>query len=125
MKKVFDFSHVQFHAFLLQTVSAHECYRLSFHNNDDHQHFTVNCPSKGIVIDCHVVSYNDTTELYLSASSPICVISAEFEQRILADLLAQLQQTILHPALPGTSFAQRHSFRLKGFRFKTTSALVR
>jgi hypothetical protein len=122
MKQVFDFSPEQFHAYLLQTVSAHECYRLSFHN-DDHQRFTLNCPSKGILVDGHVVSSNAGTELYLSATSPICVISAEYEQRILADLLIQLHQTIHNPARPRTSFAQRHVFWLKGLRFHKKIAL--
>ena len=116
MKQVFNFSPEQFHAYLLQTVSAHESYRLSFHNND-HQRFTVHCPSKGIVIDGHVVSCDGSTELYLSATSPICVISAGYEQRMLADLLLQINKTIHHPAHPETSFARRHAFGLKGFRF--------
>ncbi len=116
MKQVFAFGPGEFHAYLLQTMSTHECYGLSFHN-DDHQRFTINYPSKGIVINCHVVSGNGSTELYLSATSPICVISAEYEQRILADLLFQINNAIHHPALPEASLAQLYSFRLKGFRF--------
>ncbi len=115
MKQVFAFGSEQFHAYLLQTIFADKCYRLSLHNND-HQRFTVYCPSKGIVIDCHAVSGSGSTELYLSATSPICVISAEYEQRMLADLLLQINNTIHHPA-PVSSLARRHSFRLKGFRF--------
>jgi hypothetical protein len=116
MKQVFNFSPEQFHAYLLQTVSANESYRLSFHIND-HQRFTVHCPSKGIVIDGNVVSSDGNTELYLSATSPICVISAGYEQRMLADLLLQINKTIHHPALPGTSLAQHHATRLKVFGF--------
>jgi hypothetical protein len=115
MKQVFAFGPEEFHAYLLQTMSAHKCYHLSFH--DDHQCFTVYFPSKGIFIDGHVVSSNGGTELCLSATSPICVISAEYEQRILADLFVQLHQTIHHPVLPEASLATRYSFRLKGFRF--------
>jgi hypothetical protein len=115
MKQVFDFPLEQFHAYLLQTIAAHKCYRLSF-QNDDHQRFTVRCPSKGIVIDCHVAPGNGNTELYLSATSPICVISAEHERQILADLLVQLDDSIHHPPRQRTPFAQRHLFGLKGFR---------
>jgi hypothetical protein len=116
MKKVFDLSPEQFHGHLLQTIAAHKCYRLSLQNSG-HQRFTVQCPSKGIVIDGHVVPTDGTTELYLSATSPFCVISAEHEQRILADLLVELDDSIHHPAHPTTTIAQRFSFRLKGFRF--------
>jgi hypothetical protein len=119
MNKVFDISPEQFYGHLLQTIAAQKCYRLSFQNSD-HQHFTFHCPSKGIFIDCHVVSgngTNGTTELNLSATSPICVISPRHEQQILADLLVQLDDSIHHPAHPTTTIARHFSFRLKGFRF--------
>jgi hypothetical protein len=116
MKKVFDFSPEQFHGHLVQTIAAQKCYRLSFQNSD-HQRFTVHCASKGIFIDGHVVPTNGTTELYLSATSPISVISAQHEQQILADLLVQLDDSIHLPTHSGTTIAQRFSFRLKGFRF--------
>jgi hypothetical protein len=116
MKQVFDFSLEQFHAYLLQTMAAHKCYQFSS-QMDDHQYFTIKCPSRGIVIDGNLVPGDGNTELYLSATSPFCVLSAEHEQRILADLLVQLDDSIHHPSSPSTPFAPRHSFRLKGFRF--------
>jgi hypothetical protein len=115
MKQVFDFSSEQFHAHLQQTMSLHKCYRLSFHH-DDHQRFTIRFPSKGIVIDCHVVSGIGTTELYLSATSPICVITAEHEQSILSDLLSRLYTTIHQPVPQRTSPApRRYSFKLRTY----------
>ena len=116
MKKVFDLSPEQFHGHLLQTIAAQNGYRISFQNSD-HQHFTVHCATKGIFIDGHVVPTNGTTELYLSATSPICVISAQHEQQILADLLLQLDDSIYLPGHSATTVAQHFSFRLKGFRF--------
>jgi hypothetical protein len=114
MKQVFDFSPEKFHAHLQQTMSVHKCYCLSFHN-DDHQRFTIRFPSKGMVIDGHVVPGIGTTELYLSATSPICVISAEHEQSILTDLLSRLHTTIHQPAPQQTSPIRHHSFRLRSY----------
>jgi hypothetical protein len=116
MKQVFDFNLEQFHALLLQTIAVRKYYRLSF-QNADRERFTVNYPSKGIVIYCRTASGNGCTELYLSATSPFCVISAAYEQRLLADLLIQINQTIHHPGRPKTAFALRYASRLKGFRF--------
>jgi hypothetical protein len=116
MKQVFDFNLEQFHAHLLQTISDHAYYRLSF-QNADRELFTINYPSKGIVIYCRTASSNGSTELYLTATSPICVISAAYEERLLADLLIQINQTIQHPGRPKTAFALRYASRLKGFRF--------
>jgi hypothetical protein len=115
MKQVFDFSPEQFYAHLQQTMSAHKCYRLSFHN-DDNQQFTIRFPSKGMFIDGHVVSGIGTTELYLSATSPICVISAEHEQSILTDLVSRLHSTIHQPVPQRTSPARRrYSFKLRSY----------
>lgn len=116
MKQVFNFNLEQFHAHLLQTISLRKYYHLSF-QNADHEVFTVNYPSKGIVIYCRTASSNGSTELYLNATSPFCVISAAYEQRLLADLLIQINQTIAHPVRPKTAFALRYAPRLKGFRF--------
>ena len=116
MKQVFDFNLEQFHAHLLQTTSLRKYYHLSF-QNADRERFTINYPSKGIVIYCRTASYNGSTELYLSATSPFCVISAAYEQRLLADLLIQIKQTIHHPGRPKTAFSLRYASRRKGFRF--------
>src|SRR5271168_2892284 len=99
MKQVFDFNLEQFHAHLRQTISVHKCYRLSF-QNADRERFTINYSSKGIVIYCQTTSSSGSTELYLNAISPIWVISAAYEQRLLADRLLQINQTIHHPGRP-------------------------
>ena len=111
MKQVFDLSAEEFHAHLLQTVSAHKQYKISFQNTD-HQRFTIFYPAKAIVIDGHAVSNDGTTELCLSATSPICVISTAYEQQLLADLLVQLQNTIHSPVRPATVLVPRYSLSL-------------
>ena len=116
MKQVFALSPEQFHVYLQQTISAHKHYRISFQKSD-FQNFTLYSSSKAIVIDCHVVASDGSTELYLSATSPICVISRAHEQRLLADLLIQINQTIHHPPRPRNASALRHSSLLRGFRF--------
>lgn len=112
MKKTFDFSPEQFHSCLLRTVSANRSYRLSFENTDRNR-CTICYPEKAIVIDCHIVSCNGSTECYLSATSPFCVISEAHEQRILADLLSMLHTAIHQPVRQQTSPARRFSLWLK------------
>ena len=119
MKQVFDLSPEQFHAHLLQTISTHKQYKLSFQNSD-HQRFTVHYPAKAIVIDGYAVSNNGSTELYLSATSPLCVISAAYEQQLLADLLIQFHNTIHSPVRPAPVFVPRYSLRLNHLRALTT-----
>jgi hypothetical protein len=112
MKQTFDFSPEQFHFYLLQTVSTNKSYRLSFEITDRNK-CTIFCPEKAIVIDCHIVPCNGSTECYLSATSPFCVISESHEQSILSDLLSRLHSTIHQPARQQTSPARRFTLRLK------------
>jgi hypothetical protein len=44
------------------------------------------------------------------------VISAAYEQQLLADLLTHLNDTIQSPSSPGTVFVPRYPLRLKGLR---------
>jgi hypothetical protein len=90
MKQVFSLSLEQFHAHLQHAISSLECYRLVVENADRHR-FTIFYPSKGIVINGTLAPGHDGTELNLTATSPFCVISAEYEQRILNALLIKLQ----------------------------------
>ena len=119
MKQVFDLTPEQFHARLLQTASAHKQYQLSFQNYD-HQRFTIWYSAKAIVIDGDVVSSDGGTELHLSATSPLCVISAAYEQQLLADLLIQFRNLIHSPVRPATVFVPRYSLRLSRLRALAT-----
>jgi hypothetical protein len=112
MKQTFDFSTEQFHFYLRQTISTNKSYRLSFENTDPNR-CTIFCPEKAIVIDCHIVSCNGSTECYLSATSPFCVISATHEQNMLADLLSRLHTTIHQPVRQQTRPTRRFSLLLK------------
>jgi hypothetical protein len=113
MKQTFDLNAEQFHFYLLQTVSANKSYRISLENFDRNR-CTLYCPEKAIVIDCHIVPGNGSTECYLSATSPFCVISAAHEQSILTDLLSRLH----------TSIAIDHSFAIFHSVKKTNSVCL-
>ena len=119
MKQVFDLTSEQFHVHLSQTISAHKQYKLSFQNSD-HQRFTIYYPAKAIVIDGHAVSDSGSTELYLSATSPFCVISTAYEQQLLADLLSQIDDIIHGPVRPSTVFVPHYSLRIKELKAMAT-----
>ena len=94
MKQEFSLSLEQFHAHLQQVISSLKCYRLVV-ENADRRRFTIYYPSKAIVIEGTLVPVDNGTELNLTATSPFCVISAEYEQRILNALLMQLRDTMI------------------------------
>ncbi len=90
MKQEFSLNLEQFHAHLLQAISSLTCYRLVVEKADRHR-FTIYYPSKAIVIEGTLAPVDNGTELNLTATSGFCVISAEYEQRILNTLLTQLR----------------------------------
>jgi hypothetical protein len=90
MKQEFSLSHERFHAHLQHAISSLKCYRLVVGNADRHR-FTIYYPSKAIIIEGTLAPVNNGTELILTATSPFCVISAEYEQRLLNALLIQLR----------------------------------
>jgi hypothetical protein len=90
MKQEFSLSLERFHARLQHAISSLECYRLVVENADRHR-FTIYYPSKAIVIEGTLAQVDNGTELNLTATSPFCVITAEYEQRILNALLIQLR----------------------------------
>jgi hypothetical protein len=94
MKQEFSLGLEQFHAHLQRVISSLKCYRLVVENTDRHR-FTIYYPSKAIVIEGTLASVKNGTELNLTATSPFCVISAEYEQRILNVLLIQLRDTLI------------------------------
>jgi hypothetical protein len=90
MKQEFSLSIEQFHAHLQQAISSLKCYRLVI-ENADRRRFAIYYPSKAIVIEGTLAPVDNGTELNLAATSPFCVISAEYEQRILSALFIQLR----------------------------------
>ena len=107
MTYVYALDVAQFLAKLKQTVLVSDCYHLQCAASNV-KLFSIHIPSKAVVVSGRITAVSNGTELSIRAASPICVISTDFEQKILTKLLSDLEKSLQQPARLRTATNKPH-----------------
>ncbi len=90
MKYLLPLSIDQFQSYLRQMVSVYNCYQLQY-NSPENDQFKLFYRSKAIFIEGNIVPCEAGSEMTLRATSPICVISTRFEEKLVSSFAFELQ----------------------------------